>query len=185
MHDGGAPCIDCAETARDCRVKPSRIGDPFPMRSEGAAKIDETPLLARMPAAQPGQEGVRPLRGSLRVDPLDGCLHGLPAAIVENDGEDRQAILLRHGIDGIGRGKMEGAVAHDLHHTPAGWIGEPEAKGHAAAEANWVGAKVEMEPAPGPLRRRKPTFVAPSAMSELNIVCSVFDRLVGELPQRS
>jgi hypothetical protein len=134
MHDCGTSCIDCAEAARDCRVNPIRITDPFAMRTECAGDVDEAPLLVPPCGSKLGQERVTSMRSAVGIHSLNRGLHGLPAAVVENDGEDRQPILLRHGVDGIRRGEVESAVADDLHH-PAGGIRQPEAKRHAAAEA--------------------------------------------------
>ena len=98
LHDGGAPCIDCEEAATDGSVKLIRIADPFTMSAERAGDIGEAPLLVLISGTKLGQEGVGPLCLPVRIDSLNRCLYRLPAAVIENDGQNRQPILLRHGV---------------------------------------------------------------------------------------
>src|SRR5581483_6784036 len=112
MHDRCAPCIERTKAARDGFIKPVRITDSFALSTERSGDVDEVPLLALTSGTKLGQERVGQLRLSVGINPLNRGLYRLPAAIVQNDGEDREPILLRYGIHGIRRGEVEGAIAH-------------------------------------------------------------------------
>ena len=68
VHDGGPPVVERAKAAGDRLVKCIGISDSLPIRTERAGDVDEAPLLALTPSAQPGQEGIRsdPVSGTLR-----------------------------------------------------------------------------------------------------------------------
>ena len=57
---------------------------------------------------------------------------GLPAGVVEDDGENREAVAAGDPVDGGGDGKEVGAVADDLADEAGRTGGEFEAEGCAA-----------------------------------------------------
>lgn len=103
MQNRGAAVVQCDQAAGYRRVESVRIRDPFAMSPKRTGDLNEASLLALTPGAKPGLERIRPLRGSIRIDPLNRRLHRLPPPIVEDDRQDRELILLRHGVDGIRR----------------------------------------------------------------------------------
>ena len=78
---------------------------------------------------------------ALRIDAQRRLLHRVPAGVVQDDREDRQLVLLRHGEHRARIAEIEAAVAGNLHHQAIGRR-KLGAERHAAgpAEAAAAGA---------------------------------------------
>ena len=68
------------------------------------------------------------------MDQEQRAFRGLPAGVVENDGENRKAVAAGDPVDGAGDGEEVGAVANDLGDEARGTGGKSEAEGCAAYE---------------------------------------------------
>src|SRR6185312_9581192 len=126
--------VKCGEAAVDRGCQLLGVAHAFAVRAERFPNFRKIPPLALPPRHQPRLELVGRGRDALRIDALGRGFHRLPAAIVEDDGENRDLVLLCHRIDAVGRGEVEAAVADHLHDAAPG-LRELQSQRHAAGEA--------------------------------------------------
>lgn len=106
-----------------------RLGDPRVIRAGREREV------------QVGVGGGRGL--AVRVHEQQAAARGVPALVVEHDGQDGEAVALADPVDGAGHGEEEGAVADDLADEAVRARGEFDAEGGAAGPAEAAAAAVE------------------------------------------
>src|SRR6476660_6083473 len=134
MQHGRPALVECGEAAVDRRRKFARLADALAVRAESLGKFRKIPPLALAARSQTRLKLVGFSGYALGVDALHRRLHRLPAAIVYDDREDGKPVLLRHGVDAVGRGEMKSPVTDHLHDAAIG-LRKPEAQRHAARES--------------------------------------------------
>src|SRR6476469_2493783 len=102
MQYGRLAVVERGKRAVDRGLKLVRLGDAFAMGAERLCHGGKIAPLALAAGHQPRLELVGLGGNALRVDPLHCRFHGLPAAIVQNDRQHRNLVLLRHRIDAVG-----------------------------------------------------------------------------------
>src|SRR3979490_2648938 len=143
MQHGGLALLQRAQAAIDRGSEIIRLGNTFAMRAERSRDSGEIPLLALTARRQPRLKLVGFRGNALWINPLHCRFHRLPAAIVEHNSQNRNLVLLRHRVDGVGRGEMKSAIADDLYDT-ATRAGQFQPQRHAAAEAKSAAGEADV-----------------------------------------
>src|SRR4051794_37417122 len=95
MQNGRLSVIKRRKGAIDRGGELVRLRDAFAISAEGPPPPGKTPPLALAAGHQPRLKLIALGGDALRVDPLHGRLHRLPAAIVQHNGQNRNLVLLR------------------------------------------------------------------------------------------